>query len=504
MRYLDLPERTRPVAVTLPLRVLTIISNPADFPRLDVEQEWANMQEALVPLQDRGLLQIDLLEDATLPALRKKLQTSQYHILHFIGHGAFDRQTQEGVVVLKDENGRGRLVSGQHLGWLLHNYRTLALVIINACEGARADRADAFAGTAQSLVQQGIPAAVAMQFEITDGAAKTFSYAFYTAIADARPVENALFEARMAVFAEGHELEWATPVLYMRAANGHLFDISAETPTARVEPAPRPVIRQAVEQVREVIPQPVPVPEPDVAARREVKADERSARVAALFAQAQEAERRGDVGAAIASAKAVLAVDSSHVDAAALLRRALQQQEVASQMREPQPGYRDPNTLIASAEARIAEAKRQATPVTYNPPVTTQRQERVPSKLPLWVKFGRPAGALVVVLLLVMAVMVAPAWLARTAAYRRQPLLRPSNRSCWWSSRPRRYPQRHREPETLLRLRLNLLLTWRVVARVSWPSMVVSRSASMPRYPALNNRLGRQYATVCSLRWMML
>src|SRR5690349_8816304 len=110
VRYLDMPERTRPVAVTLPLRVLVMISNPADFPRLDVEQEWANMQEALAPLQARGLVQIDLVEDATLPALRKQLQANQYHILHFIGHGAFDRQTQEGVVVLKDENGRGRLV----------------------------------------------------------------------------------------------------------------------------------------------------------------------------------------------------------------------------------------------------------------------------------------------------------------------------------------------------------------------------------------------------------
>ena len=91
-------------------------------------------------------MQIDLLDDATLPVLRKRLQSGPYHILHFIGHGAFDRQTQEGVVVLKDETGRGRLVSGQQLGWLVHNYRTLALVILNACEGARADRTDPFSG----------------------------------------------------------------------------------------------------------------------------------------------------------------------------------------------------------------------------------------------------------------------------------------------------------------------------------------------------------------------
>ena len=224
VRYLDMPERTRPVAVTLPLRVLVMISNPGDYPNLDVEQEWAQIKEALAPLEERGLVQIDLLDDATLPVLRKRLQSGPYHILHFIGHGAFDRQTQEGVVVLKDETGRGRLVSGQQLGWLVHNYRTLALVILNACEGARADRSDPFSGTAQSLVQQGIPAVVAMQFEITDGAAKTFSQAFYAAVAGGHPVENALFEARMAIFTENHALEWATPVLYTRAADGHLFE----------------------------------------------------------------------------------------------------------------------------------------------------------------------------------------------------------------------------------------------------------------------------------------
>ena len=43
--------------------------------------------------------------------------------------------------------------------------------MLNACEGARADVTNPFAGTAQQLMQQGIPAVVAMQFEITDDAA---------------------------------------------------------------------------------------------------------------------------------------------------------------------------------------------------------------------------------------------------------------------------------------------------------------------------------------------
>jgi ABC-type oligopeptide transport system substrate-binding subunit len=342
VRYLDMPERTRPVAVTLPLRVLVMISNPGDYPRLDVEQEWAQIQEALAPLEKRGLVQIELLDDATLPVLRKKLQSAPYHILHFIGHGAFDRQTQEGVVVLKDENGRGRLVSGQQLGWLVHNYRTLALVILNACEGARADRTDPFSGTAQSLVQQGVPAVVAMQFEITDGAAKTFSQAFYAAVAGGHPVENALFEARMGIFTEDHALEWATPVLYTRAADGHLFDISSVPVTAPVVD-PSPV---AGEMAPTVVPEPPAsseapaggtqldhgghdgaVVEADTRGVEPAPATSELAPIVALYREAQEANKKGDWQTAIDKARSVLALDDRHLGAATILRDALKEAE---------------------------------------------------------------------------------------------------------------------------------------------------------------------------------
>jgi ABC-type branched-subunit amino acid transport system substrate-binding protein len=374
VRYLDMPERTRPVAVTLPLRVLVMISNPADFPRLDVEQEWANMEEALAPLRERGLVQIDLLEDATLPALRKQLQANQYHILHFIGHGAFDRQTQEGVVVLKDENGRGRLVSGQHLGWLLHNYRTLALVILNACEGARADRTDAFAGTAQSLVQQGIPAAVAMQFEITDGAAKTFSHAFYTAVADGRPVENALFEARMGIFAEGHELEWATPVLYMRAAGGHLFDIAPGAALPRPETAPLadPVVMgEAAEPLTREIPGAVPVVE----------------------ARPKDVE-----------------VVPRHEGAAEVSRSHIQQEAVATSAGgATPPESRGAAAGLAAAadavvEAQLAEAQKRLTTMAAQPAVGANKSGS--RGLPVGVMLA--AGGALALVLLVLAVVLLP------------------------------------------------------------------------------------------------
>ncbi|HEX2370177.1 MAG TPA: CHAT domain-containing protein, partial [Acidimicrobiia bacterium] len=64
---------------------------------------------------------------------------------------------------------------------ILHGYRPLRLALLNACEGARGSASDPFAGAAQSLVQQGIPAVIAMQFPITDRAAILFAQEFYGA-----------------------------------------------------------------------------------------------------------------------------------------------------------------------------------------------------------------------------------------------------------------------------------------------------------------------------------
>jgi len=81
-----------------------------------------------------------------------------------------------------------------------------------------------FCRRAQKLIRQGIPAVVAMQFEITDSAAITFAEGFYKAAADGYPVDAALAESRKAVFREGNELEWGTPVLYLRSQDGRIFN----------------------------------------------------------------------------------------------------------------------------------------------------------------------------------------------------------------------------------------------------------------------------------------
>jgi hypothetical protein len=222
IRYVELAERIRPLAVKPPLYILVMISSPTDYSRLNVEQEWKKLDESLVNLKKRGLVTLERLDEAALVALQRRLRQGSYHIFHFIGHGVFDKKAQDGMLLLEDEAGRSHRVSGQDLGMILHNHPSLRLAVLNACEGARTSRSDPFAGTAQSLVRQGIPAVIAMQFEITDAAAITFAQEFYAALADGYPVDAALVEARIAMLDKN--VEWGTPVLYMRSPDGRLFD----------------------------------------------------------------------------------------------------------------------------------------------------------------------------------------------------------------------------------------------------------------------------------------
>lgn len=224
VRYLDIQETLDPLPVTPPLRILAMIANAPDYPQLAVEQEWQNLQKALADPIRRGAVQLERLEIASLAALQSKLQTNQYHILHFVSHGSFDEHAQDGELVLQDPTGRGKRVSAQTLGYLLHDQKSLRLVVLNACEGARSSPTDPFGGVAQTLVQQGIPAVIAMQFEISDGAAALFAGAFYQAIASGYPVDAALAEARKSMMTDDTQ-EWGTPVLFLRAPDGKIFDI---------------------------------------------------------------------------------------------------------------------------------------------------------------------------------------------------------------------------------------------------------------------------------------
>ena len=97
VRFFDLPETVKPLAVTPPLRVLVMLSNPSDVECLDVEKEWQKLKDAVRDLEARNLLIVERLARATLSELQSRLRKMDYHVFHFVGHGTFDPATQESV-----------------------------------------------------------------------------------------------------------------------------------------------------------------------------------------------------------------------------------------------------------------------------------------------------------------------------------------------------------------------------------------------------------------------
>jgi tetratricopeptide (TPR) repeat protein len=195
-----------------------------------MEREWQAMGDALAALVGDGKFTLERLASPTLDALQQRLLGEPVHVLHFVGHGIFDEAAQAGSLALEDARGRPHLVRGEDLAKLLRNHPALRLAYLNACQGALASGGSVFAGVAQALVQGGVPAAVAMQDEISDAGALELARSFYSALAAGRPVDAALTQARVALSARGSP-EWAIPVLFSRSPDNRLFDIRQVLPT---------------------------------------------------------------------------------------------------------------------------------------------------------------------------------------------------------------------------------------------------------------------------------
>jgi|GEM_PF-1073118 len=223
VRYIEMPEPVAPLGAPTPLNLLAVLASPSDYDTLDVEGEWTRMKDALNGLVSQGKVMLTRVEPPTLDALLDCLRKNDYHVLHFIGHGEFSKTSQQGALIFQDDSGKGNAVSDERVATLLQDANTLRVVLLNACEGARTSASNPFAGVAPRLVQQGIPAVVAMQFPISDPAAVRFSTEFYRTLADRYPVDAAINEARRAIYFSGDVLEWGTPVLFMRAEDGMVF-----------------------------------------------------------------------------------------------------------------------------------------------------------------------------------------------------------------------------------------------------------------------------------------
>ena len=232
VRHIPVAAAPPPLEVTGPLRILGVISAPRGLATLDLQREREHLQRAVVGLTGRGLAEVRWLPAATWAGLHEMLLDGPWHVLHFIGHGDFDPERDEGVLALEREDGRADLVQANRFVDLLRQARPMPrLVVLNSCSGATASTMDLFSGTAAALARGGAAAVTAMQHAISDSAAVAFARGFYASLARSRSVDEAVSAGRIAILGTGSQtLEWITPVLYLRGHHTHLFARTLLTP----------------------------------------------------------------------------------------------------------------------------------------------------------------------------------------------------------------------------------------------------------------------------------
>lgn len=241
--------RDVPVVAT-PIRILLVTARPEDDAcgYIDHRASALPLVEAMEALG--GLVRLHVLDPPTLPALRDELDRARraarpYHVVHFDGHGVYDRHAGLGGLCFEEPRDDELLEKRRHinvytseLGPLLSDHR-IPLVFLEACQTAQAERASE--SVASELLKVGVASVVAMSHSVLVETARRFVEAFYDALARGARVGTAMLDGQRAlkddtfrgrIFGAG-ELrldDWFVPVLFQEKDDPQLF---------RTTPAPQ-------------------------------------------------------------------------------------------------------------------------------------------------------------------------------------------------------------------------------------------------------------------------
>lgn len=228
------------------LRVLMVVARPEKAGLIDPGATVSAVLDAVEPLGTT--VQLDVLRPPTAAALAEALRTAwdsgrPYHVLHFNGHGVYDRHQGLGLLCFEHPDpakraaGEVERVSGEELRKRLGQVH-LPLALLEACQSGEAGE-DAESAVAAALLAAGARSVLAMSHSVLVTAAQRFSGALYRGICDGLSVAEAVTTARHALLQDprrgqaggGHELslrDWFVPVLLQRGDDPVLLPGGAE------------------------------------------------------------------------------------------------------------------------------------------------------------------------------------------------------------------------------------------------------------------------------------
>ena len=250
-------EKPRPRAVSLPLRMLYIVSRPADAGFIDPRMTSKSLFAALDPLG--ASVQIDFCRPPTLARMEEMLRDGQatgapYHLVHFDGHGAFLPEAEIGALCFeKPDDGSGAsltdFVRADRLGTLLAQHH-IPLVVLEACRSATVGKTAVFRSVAPRLIQAGVGSVLSMGHAVHVEAAKILLDRFYRELVRGTTIGHAVAQGRSALVSanarwieygpQGRTIaleDWFLPHLYQRGLDEPLLprEAAAQQPVRQYD-----------------------------------------------------------------------------------------------------------------------------------------------------------------------------------------------------------------------------------------------------------------------------
>ncbi len=251
------------------LRMLFAISRPQEAGFIDPRAEAIAVMDA-VAKSAAGRVEVEFLRPATLDNLVERLEDKnkpQIDIIHFDGHGVYDRDgnlgdrakrsdpgfkqgegseslSNMGYLLFEDAEGKEALISASTLGDML-NRKKVGLIVLSACQSAKLGE-DAMGSVAARLTHAGIPSVLAMTHSVLVTTTKQLFAEFYECLGKGDTLGVALDKARRDLYSKPERGErqrgesritlklqdWFLPALYQTGQDTALLEL-AETSTSQ-------------------------------------------------------------------------------------------------------------------------------------------------------------------------------------------------------------------------------------------------------------------------------
>ena len=216
LRYVGTP---RTLAARLPLRIMAAIPDDPSG-QVDSAAEWERLQAALASLQPGGVRLSHLGGRLGVWDLRRRLEQEQPDVLHIVTHGRPD-----GILLWQEDE--PQLVPVAALRVALDGANSLRLLLLAACATGQTVDPSPLASFGAQLLQTGVPAVIAMQFDVQVDAAAAFSEQFYRQLVAGRcagQVDVAVNYGRSALYVhDADSFAYGAPVLWLNASDGRIF-----------------------------------------------------------------------------------------------------------------------------------------------------------------------------------------------------------------------------------------------------------------------------------------